>query len=280
MNLTDRVKAALDAHPANQDLRMVAGGWSEARKRFAKDKSAANRRDWKTFEKDLIEILDSLGPAEEPAHSEPQPGWRWCEEAQAWPDPLPNRNRAYEYMVAMGWDVKRATWYLKCKTEYPPNSVDGWNQASLHLYANLHGAPRDKTPASRWSPPESKPSKAQRLGLDQSDQIANLTEALKEERRKGLVLDNALKILKLDIEQGKFVAAAELHEKQFGLAVILYERIKEALSARVPTVIRTAGGDPGLHAPVEQELRDTLDRGVRAAVAQESWTVLMENMRN
>lgn len=277
MNLTDRLKAALDAHPANQDLRMVAGGWSEARKRFVEDKSAANRKDWKTFEKDLIEILDSL---EATAQPDPQPGWRWCEEAKAWPDPLPNRNQAYEYMRAMGWDVKRATWYLKCKTEYPPNSVDGWNQASLNMYANVHAAPRANSPAARWTSPEAKPSKAQRLGLDQSDQIANLTEALKEERRKGLALDNALKTLKLDIEQGKFVPSAELHEKQFGLAVIMYERIKEELSARVPTVIRAASGDLSLHAPVEQELRDTLDRGVRAAVAQESWTMLLENMRN
>ena len=72
----------------------------------------------------------------------------------------------------------------------------------------------------------------------------------------------------------------ELHDKQISLAIVMYERIKEELGAAVPVVIRTAGGDPGLHVPVAQALRDTLDKGMRAATAQEAFQVLLETMRN
>jgi len=278
MTLPERVKAALDRHPQHQDLRLIAGGWAEARKRYAEDKSSANRKEWKALEKDLVEILDGLEPADQPG---PQPGWRWCEEAKAWPDPLPNRNKVEKYWKAMGWKVGRSSWYGEKGKACAPTSVEGWSQVAVNEYARVEGTALPGTPASRWQQPAAKPTKAERMGVvDPNEQVANLTEALKAERRKGLALDNALKTLKLDIEQGKFVAASELHEKQFGLAVVMYERIKEELSAMVPTIIRTAAGDPGLHAPVEQALRDTLDKGVRAAMKQEVWTVLLENMRN
>lgn len=282
MTLEERIKSAVEAHPENQDLRLLGSGWAAARKRFAEDKSAANRKEWKALEKDLREILDTLDATAQTPAPEPEsaPGWRWCEAAKAWPDPVPNANRAHQYMTAMGWQVNRANWYSKSKAEWARPSVDGWPQTVLNKYGMTEGVARPGTPAASWVKPEDKPSKAKRLGLDQTDTIATLTEQLKAARKEGLDLDNALKTLRLEIEQGKFVPASELHEKQIGLAVVIYEHVKDVFAANVPTVIRAAGGDMGLQVPVSQCLRDTLEKGMKNATAKEAFQVLFDQMRN
>lgn len=275
MTLEDRVKSALAAHPDHNDLRLLIGGWSEARKRYAADKSSANRREWKALEKDLVEILDSLETAP------PEPGWRWCEEAKAWPDPLQNRNQVVEYWKAMGWVVSRSGWYgVKGKT-CPPTSIDGWSQVAANEYARVEGKPTAGTPSARWTQPSAKPTKLERMGVvDPAVQIANLNETLKLATIRGKNQENELRDFKIAIQKGELVPASELHDKQCALAIVMYERIKEELGAAVPVIIRTAGGDPGLHVPVAQALRDTLDKGMRAATAQESFEYLMQKMRN
>ena len=283
MTLEERIKAAMQLHADNTDFRLLVAGWSEARKRYAEDKSAANRKEWKALEADLVQILDALdaqaaAPTEQP--QEATPGWRWCDAAKAWPDPVPNPNRAHQYMTAMGWQVNRANWYTKSKAEWARPSIDGWPQTVLNNYGQAEGVAREGTPAATWVKPEDRPSKAKRLGMDQSDTIATLTEQLKQARKDGLDLDNALKTLRLEIEQGKFVPATELHEKQLALAVVIYEHVKDVFAANVPAVIRAAEGDTSLQVPVGQCLRDTLDRGMRNATAQEAFQVLFEQMRN
>ncbi|MBU4526576.1 MAG: hypothetical protein KUA37_01905 [Desulfomicrobium sp.] len=59
-DLLARIQAAVESSPDNIDLKLLASGWQEARRRFSQTKSAANRREWKTLEADLVEALDSL----------------------------------------------------------------------------------------------------------------------------------------------------------------------------------------------------------------------------
>lgn len=276
LNLSDRVQAALKGHPDNMDLKLAASGWSEASKTLAIKKTSAALKGLEAFEKRLLTMLDALEPV--PPQEESVP-WRWCTEAQGFPDPIPagrgGPTMCTKYMQACGWDAKHSTVARHIKTgRLSMSCPEGWGQQHLNAYARAQFAALENTPARSWIPPAEQESRDARTGQDYAAQQGSLADAYKAAKLRGQELENELRELKLGFEQGRYVEAATLHEKSLALAVVLYARVKEELLAGIPALIRAAGGDPGQVAPVAQAVQSALDKGMQLATEQETYNVV------
>lgn len=211
--------------------------------------------------------------------------WRWCDEAAAFPDPIPlgrgGPTMCSRYLQAMGWSAPHTSVarYIK-QGKLPPSCPEGWSQAHLNKFAWEYFLPRDETPAKRFNPSEVKQPKAKRTGLDYETQLNSLAEAFKQAKADGQLLENELKKHKLALARGEFVSADVLHEKQLAMSVVFYDRVREELSACVSAVIRAAGGDVGNKVAVSQAIQDALDKGMRSATKREAFRVAFDQCKD
>lgn len=248
MNLEARVKAALAAHPDDKDLKLLAAGWSEARQRFAADRSPANRRDWKAMETDLAKLLDALDAPPSPAAPDADPNsGPVCPEASGWPNPLPNRRQAAQFLKAMGFRsvqgkaVPERTIYRYIeKGVLGPDfgTGDQFSQRTLMEFGKRKLESIPGTPAERYIPGDRDVRRAMQpvVGGDADRKAAahaRLMEAqaeLKEievKRARSEVVD----ILLADREQADFCQAVRMH-------------LSPMVRSTADQVLAMLGGDP------------------------------------
>lgn len=211
--------------------------------------------------------------------------WRWCDEARAFPDPIPlghgGPSRCSRYLRAMGWVAPHTSVarYIK-QGKLPPSCPEGWSQYHLNKFAWEYFLPTAGTPAKSFDPSEAKQPKAKRTGFDYEQQLDSLAEAYKQAKAYGQALDNELKEHKLALARGEYVAADVLHEKQLAMTIVFYDRVREELAASVAALIRAAGGDIGNKVAVSQVIQDALDKGMRSATKRESFKVAFEQCKD
>lgn len=206
MTTLDRLKSAILAHPDNQDLKLVASGWQEARKRYSEQKTAANRREWRAAEKDLVEMLDGLPVALASATA-----------ARAWPDVLENVNQVHEYLVDQGYKVRsRQTIYNHVKKYALIRRQDGrFDRSVVDSYARAVRLEREQglTPeqAARpaiSTPRDGSPEARALMDVKRDREEEMLLKARMENRQAmGALVD----ILIVDREQQELCQAVRMH---------------------------------------------------------------------
>ena len=262
MTLETRVKAALTAHPDDKDLKLLAAGWSEARQRYATDRSAANRREWKSLQDDLIKALDALdaetAPPPAPEHEQSGPV---CPEATGWPNPLPNRRQAAQFLKAMGFRSvqgkavpERTVYRYIEKGVLNPDfgTGDQFSQRTLMEFGKRKLESIPGTPAERYIPGDRDVRRAMQpvIGGDADKKAAahaRLMEAqaqLKELEVKQ-VRAELVDILLVDREQADLCQAIRMH-----LSPMVRSTADNVLAlvggdlAAAREIIAMVGGDP------------------------------------
>lgn len=217
MTLEERVKAALPIHPDNNDLRLLASGWSEARRRYAEDKSAANRKEWKALEKDLVQILDAL----------PAP------QVQPWPDVLENVEQVYRYLLDCGYRVRsKQTLHNHVRAYKLVCRQDGrFDRRTVDSYATKVRLERSDIP----------PERAKKLAteVEQIDlrPLIDVKRDIAEEDLKKARLNNkaalgaVVDILLVDREQQELCQAVRMH-------------LSPMIRATAEQILSMLGGDP------------------------------------
>lgn len=224
MTILDRVKAALAAHPDNQDLKLLAAGWNEARNRYAADKSAANLKGWQQAESALSGMLDGLP---DPQPSTPSPA--------DLPDPLLNPHQVWLYLRSLGYKCSASQPSRAIKeNKLSPRKGGGFSQSEVRRYAVTH---KLKRLPSAESPADDKPA----LKVDGQETGAADRKALSAAR---LMDANAeLKEIEVRKARAEYVDILVVDREQAELCQAIRMHLSPMVRSTAERVLDLVGGD-------------------------------------
>jgi hypothetical protein len=250
MTLETRVKAALATHPDDKDLKLLAAGWSEARQRYASGRNSANRREWKSLQDDLVKVLDAL-EAESAALSALKPPAEQdgpiCHEAAGWPNPLPNRRQAAQFLKAMGFRSvqgkavpERTIYrYIERGVLGPDfGSGDQFSQRTLMEFGKRKLESIPGTPSERYIPGDRAVRKAMQpvIGVGDADKKAAAHARLMEAQA-------ALKELEVKQARAELVDILLVDREQADLCQAIRMHMSPMVRSTADQVLALVGGD-------------------------------------